>query len=59
MINSIIEVKCRHCNRLTKIDVNSITQLQDRIKELEKELSESKENGSSDLSELMGMFGMK
>ena len=59
MVNSIIEVKCKHCNKLTKIDVKSITQLQSRIRELEKELSESKENGSSDLSELMGMFGMK
>ena len=58
MINNIIEVKCKHCNKLTTIDVKSITQLQNRIRELERELFESK-IGNGDLSGLMGMFGMK
>jgi hypothetical protein len=59
MINNIIEVRCKHCNKLTKIDVKSITQLQNRIRELEIELATYKDKGSSDFRDLRNIFGMK
>jgi ribosomal protein L29 len=55
MINNIIDVKCK-CGEIIKINVKSITQLQEKVKRLENELSKLKQENSLDY--LKNMFGM-
>jgi hypothetical protein len=47
MINNIIEIKCTKCNNLTKIKVNTISNLENRITFLEDEVKRLNEENSS------------